>query len=151
MKASMVYRHGEGLLFSPLRVKPPLTAGATACVHPAIRLSLCASSPPPLSLSFLFSLPHFPALTPPVSAVCLARRAERGRSRRGRRRSTSSTTRPPRRFSRPSRRRAAPCSSCPATRAKRLTSSMRSKSVQEHREVVFRTQKCKTLLSIVFL
>ncbi len=85
-----------------------------------------------LSVCFFFSLfpSHFPALTPPVSAVCSARRAGRPRSRRWKPQWTSSTTHPPLRFSRPSRRGAAPCSSCPVTRAKPLISSMRSKLVR---------------------
>lgn len=104
-------------------LSPTFAAGATACTHPSIRLSVC----------FVFLFPfHFPALTPPVSAVCSARRAGQPRNRRWRPQWTSSTTHPPLRFSRPSRRRAAPCSSYPVTRAKPLISSMRSKSLTEN-------------------
>lgn len=80
-----------------------------------------------LSVCYLPLPFHFPALTPPVSAVCSARRVGQPRSlQRWKHPWMSSTTHPLLRFSRPSRRRAAPCSSCPVTRAKPLISSMRS-------------------------
>lgn len=102
----------------------PPSAEATACVHPSIRLSGCSFFP-----SLPFPSPALlPALTTPVSAVCSVHRAARQRNLLLKPRSTWSTMRPHRTFNRLSRRGAAPCSSCPATRAKPLIFSMRSKS-----------------------
>lgn len=102
----------------PLNVKTlPLLLDPLLVTTPLYVLSMCYL-PPPL---------HFPALTPPVSAVCSARRVGQPRSlQRWKHPWMSSTTHPLLRFSHPSRRRVAPCSSCPVTRAKPLISSMRS-------------------------
>lgn len=109
------------------------------CMHPGRGVSSPLNVDPTCAVELLLvSTPlsvcplllHFPTLTPPVSAVCLAHLVEQPRSRRWRHQSTSSTTPPPLRCSHLSRRRAAPCSSCPATRARPSTSSMRSESLR---------------------
>lgn len=126
------WRHGAGRGW--LQTLPQ---SRTPNPEPCLCRWSCRLCPPPLYVLSLCFPPspcpsHFPALTPPVSAVYSARRAGRPRSRPWRRRSTSSTTPPPIRFSPPWRRRAAPCSSYRATRAKPLISSTRSEFAWEN-------------------
>lgn len=138
-----VYVHGAGKswLQTPYQPRTPNPEPRTLPLPLPLEL-LLVSTPSICSVSVLF-LPspcpsHFPALTPPVSAVCSARRAGRPRSRPWKRRWTSSTTPPPIRFSPPWRRRAAPCSSYLVTRAKPLIFSTRSEFIWEKKKEIYK-------------